>query len=125
MSPNPLVLDIESFAEVMDPDRLITLEECIYGMIHKRDVEVKANQQQATKDWDGARVGKMFACTHVIDAQAFHDWAIREEGCWTDDQFVHEFARDVPDSKVKYAQKTHSIIVPAFKYSDVRTLAAA
>jgi len=124
MVKNPLQVDMDSMGRVMQADGLEALKNDLYGGLHARAVVAGINQQNATRRFEGARVGNLFTTTHVFDPYDFHFMNLMEEGCWTDNSFVRERGRDVPDCVVKYAQKTNSIVVPA-KYADVRKAAAA
>ena len=43
----------------------------------------------------------MGAMTASIDPASYHYWHNREPGCWSDEQFVREYLRDVPEARVK------------------------
>lgn len=48
-----------------------------------------------------------------ITAESFHYWGRRlGYECWRDPQFRHEFRRDNPAARVKYAPRTATILRP-------------
>lgn len=51
-------------------------------------------------------------CTARIDLDAYFYWAMREKGCWSDKQFVKEFLRDNPETRVKSQSRETTIIRP-------------
>jgi hypothetical protein len=57
-----------------------------------------------------------------VDLEVYKYWQLRRPGCWNDKKFRDEFHRDNPECRVTSVKKAR-IIVPAGKYSDVRSAA--
>lgn len=115
---------MDSMGNVLSAPGLEALKNDLYGGLHARAVVSATVQQNARRSFEGAKPGTLFRTTHVFDAYDFQMMNQIAEDCWTDDKFVHERGRDVPDCVVKYAEKTNRIVVPA-KYADARKAAMA
>lgn len=103
---------MDSFARELG---VASLHECL-GELHRgtyaRQVTAHFRQAEHAANMRGAMgIEGIGQADMVIDPTAFHFWGARVGyECWDDEEFLREFKRDNPDTRVRGAARKTTII---------------
>ena len=105
-------IDFDSFADnfgLAGATELFT--ELHYGTMAKKVTHHFREVENARAMQGMGEIAGIGHCSTVLDPTSFHYWGQRlGYGCWDDEEFLREFRRDNPLSKVQYCSGKTTIL---------------